>query len=110
MTENELTKHALMLNQVFQIERKLARLDKAEGILRNLSALKDGFAELGLSYESPLGQRYDETRTDCEASIAGEVTEDLVIADVIKPAIRLNEDGRVRLVQKAVVVVSARDR
>ena len=45
------------------------------------------------------------TRTDCEASIAGEEFKNMVITHVIKPAIYKKNAGGVALVQKAVVII-----
>ena len=38
------------------------------------------FEDLGLTWHNPIGENFDETRTDCEASIAGESAENLVHA------------------------------
>lgn len=98
-----------LVNQIFEIERKLARIQEPHSIQRNIDKIKEYFEESGLFYENPLGQKYDETRTDCEASIAGEKTENLIITEVIKPLIRLKKDGLTIIVQRAVVIVSAKN-
>lgn len=102
-----------MLNQLFEIEKKLERIEEKNSISRNLNKLKEIFqTEIssqghGLFYENPVGEPYNETRFDCEASIAGTDTDNLVITEVIKPIIRLKQGGISQIVQKAVVVVQS---
>lgn len=107
-----------ILNQVFEIERKLAALQEPNSIQRNVNKLKEimeqglsipgGNETTGFVYHNPIGEDYNITRTDCEASIAGESTENLQITEVIKPIIRLHSGGVSFIVQKAVVVVKAK--
>lgn len=101
-----------LLNQVFEVEKKLARIDQPNSIDRNVRKMRETFeaglfGEAGLVYHSPMGEPYNETRTDCEASIAGDALEGLVITEVIKPVIYLKHRGHTQLVQKAVVVAEA---
>ncbi len=104
-----------MLNQIFEIEKKLERIEESNSIGRNLNKLKELFeTEIyqqgsGLTYYNPIGEPYSETRTDCDASIAGESTENLVITDVIKPIIRFKQGGFNHIVQKAVVIVQSQN-
>jgi hypothetical protein len=105
-----------MLNQLFEIEKKLERIEESNSINRNLSKLKELFeTELyqknscGLAYYNPIGEPYSETRTDCDASIAGESTDNLVIIEVIKPIIRYRQGGFNHIVQKAIVVVQSQN-
>jgi len=107
-----------LLNQVFEIEKKTSSLQESNSIQRNVNKLKELFEnEFGLqllkkssgfTFHSPLGEEYDFTRTDCEASIAGSNTENLIITEVIKPIIRYREGGRVIIVQKAIVVAESK--
>ena len=94
-----------LINQVFDMERKVDKLTERNSLARNLDRMKSKFAELGLEIANPLGEPYNETRTDCEANIAGESSEGLVITDVIKPIVRLRSGGAGIIVQKAVVIV-----
>ncbi|WP_291727852.1 hypothetical protein [Bernardetia sp.] len=101
-----------MLNQVFEIEKKLEKVQEQNSISRNLSKLKSLFEnqvygdnETGLVIHNPLGEEYNPTRLDCEANITGESTENLVIIEVIKPIIRLKKGSITQIVQKAVVIV-----
>lgn len=63
----------------------------------------------GFVYYNPIGEDYNITRTDCEASIAGDSTDNLLITEVIKPIIRLHSGSASFIVQKAVVVVKAKN-
>jgi len=66
-------------------------------------------ADCGLIYQNPLGEPYNETRTDLEASIAGSSADNLVITEVIKPIIRLRTNsGATTIVRKGVVVVESK--
>ena len=115
-----------VLNQLYQIEQKLAKLDDCDSLRRNIERMKDAFAEEGiaiyatagspctvsLTYENPMGQRFNETRTDLDATIAGTGTDNLVVVEVIKPIIRATvkggEAGSSRIVQKGIVIVESR--
>jgi hypothetical protein len=106
-----------LLNHLYEIERKTSGLDEFKKISRNVERMKSAFkAELngsiddtGLTYEDPMGQPYNETRIDLEASISGEGTDNLIVVDVIKPIIRLEsaQQGISRVVQKGVVIVES---
>ena len=104
-----------ILNQIFEIEKKLSKIDTPHSIARNLNTLKGLFEtklyeaeQGGFFIENPIGTKYDETRLDCEASIAGESTENLHIVEVIKPIIRYKQGGYNDLMQKAVVIVQSK--
>ncbi|MCS6903802.1 MAG: hypothetical protein RML72_05115 [Bacteroidia bacterium] len=104
-----------ILNQIFEIEKKLEKIQESNTISRNLEKLKNIFAtelyadQAGLIIHNPLGENYDSTRIDCDASIAGESTENLVITEVIKPIIHYRSGGINHIVQKAVVIVQSKD-
>ncbi len=104
-----------MLNQIFEVEKKLSKIETPHSIGRNINNLKSMFEnrlfekdKSGFVLENPIGQAYNESRTDCEASISGESTENLYIVEVIKPIIRLKKEGYNTIVQRAVVVVAAK--
>lgn len=103
-----------MLCQIFELEKKAEKIQEQNSLSRNINRLKDMFAELyaesntGFSYHNPLGEKYDHTRIDCDASIAGEGDENLIIIEVIKPIIRFHQQGHSQIVQKGLVVVSAK--
>lgn len=96
-----------VLNQVFDMERKMAKMDNARSLQRNIKRIKSQFEEMNLQYHNPVGERYDETRTDCEATISGSSSNKLVITEVIKPIITIRLEGMQHIVQKAVVIVEA---
>ena len=111
-----------LVNQVFEIEKKANSIQETNSIHRNIKRLKDLLEnelfrvgaverEVGISYHNPLGEKYDETRTDCEASIAGSDTENLEIVEVIKPIIFYsfidNDKPRKTIAQKGVVIVKS---
>jgi len=107
-----------VLNQIFDIEKKAERIEERNSIHRNVRRLKEIFEEDlpifksggGLIVENPIGEKYDETRGDCEASISGEGTENLVIEEVIKPIIYFHQDGFRQIVQKGVVIVKSKEK
>lgn len=97
-----------LINQVFDMDRKVAKLNESNSLSRNLDRMKNKFQDLGLEMFNPLGEPYDETRTDCEANIAGASSDNLVITDVIKPIVRLRNGSASVIVQKAVVIVESK--
>jgi hypothetical protein len=108
-----------VLNQLFELNQKLKKHGDTANFSRNVSRMKDAFAEDGLpcagggrvrlDYEDPMGQAFTETRTDLEATISGSGTEDLFVVEVIKPIIRaVVKDGRSQVVQKGIVIVESR--
>jgi len=104
-----------VLNQVFEIENKLQSISESNSIQRNIDKIKDYFEyeamedNAGLSYHNPFGEAYNETRTDLEASIAGNSTENLFITEVIKPIIRYRKGGMNAIAQKGVVIVETKN-
>lgn len=98
-----------ILNQAFEMERKIEIHGDAAGVQRNLDRLKSVFLDEGLFYENPLGSKFDETRTDVEASISGEGLENLVVVEVHKPIIRYGSTAFSKVVQKGIVVVKSID-
>lgn len=93
-----------IINQVFELEKKLAA-NSTSGLQRNIDRIKAELGEMGYDYHNPLHEKWDETRTDCEASIAGAVRSRMVITEVIKPVVRQQGEGGKKIVQKAIVVV-----
>lgn len=106
-----------IVNQIFEIEKKVSLLQENNSIQRNLNKLKDILESdlannenggAGFVFHDPIGEDYNETRIDCEASIAGTSTDNLVITEVIKPIIRYKSGGVNKLVQKAIVIVQSK--
>lgn len=102
------------LGQLYELQRKLNKLEAVDPLLRNIDKMKDAFEQMGYRIEDPLGQAYNETRVDLEASIAGSSTEDLVVTEVIKPIIRYvvrDSSGEyTKIIQRGVVVVETRNK
>jgi len=108
------------MNQIFEIEKKLNNLQEENSISRNINKIKglmeDEFFKvssiIGLSYHNPLGEDYSDTRTDCEATIAGDSAENLEIIEVIKPIIYCSYSDYDKImkviVQPAVVIVKSK--
>ncbi len=94
-----------MANLVFELEKKISFQGQSPSVKRNIDKMKDILAEAGLMVLNPIGETYNETRTELEASIAGTGKGLLVITDVIKPIVYAAKDGTRSLVQKAVVIV-----
>ena len=101
--------------QLFDMERRLRDMgakDLCQRNLRRLNATVDSLARLltddpsvEVLAEDPTGEAYNETRTDCEASITGDQTTNLVITEVIRPIVRYRAGGRTTIIQRAVVIV-----
>lgn len=114
----EVPKCALtLLNNLYEIERKLAMHGDPGNAARNIEKMKDAFGEVGgiferycLFIEDPMGQPFKETRTDLEVSISGKGTNNLVVIEVIKPIIRVGGADFSRVVQKGIVVVQSKDK
>lgn len=100
-----------LLDQIFEIEKKVEGLSESNSISRNVSRLKEIFEQFesdgGLFYHNPIGESYNETRTDIEASIAGSSADNLVITEVIKPIVRLRKGGITFIARKGIVVVES---
>lgn len=104
-----------ILNQIFEIEKKMKKVQEQNSIQRNIDRLKNFFESealsdgQGLVYHNPIGENYDETRTDCEASISGASFENLEIIEVIKPIIHVKVGNTKMVVQKAIVIVQTKN-
>lgn len=117
--------YQFLINQIFEIENKVNAIAESNSIQRNVDRLKNFLeSELlkdgqGLIYHNPHGEKYDETRTDCEANITGTSTENLEIIDVIRPIIiykyksidpiSAKEVTKTFIVQKAIVIVKSKN-
>lgn len=95
----------LLVNQTFDLDRKTAQ-DRS--LHRHVDRMARALSTLGLVWHDPLGEPYDETRTDCEASIAGESADNLVVIEVVKPIVYWQGDQARQIVQRGVVVVQGR--
>ena len=107
-----------LVNQIFEIEKKATNIKEDNSIQRNINKinglLEEGFfKDFGLTYHNPIGESYTDTRTDCEATIAGAEVENLEIIEVIKPIIfysyKENENTIKIIAQPAVVIVQSKN-
>ncbi len=107
-----------LVNQIFEIEKKATNLKEDNSIQRNINKinglLEEGFfKDVGFTYHNPIGEIYADTRTDCEATIAGTGVENLEIIEVIKPIIfysyKENENTIKVIAQPAVVIVQSKN-
>ena len=90
-----------VINQLSALEGKL---NNKEEYQRYFIRCKQSFEEIGISYYSPLHEKYSETRTDVEANITGTETKNMVITQVIKPVIV--HDGAIA--QRGIVIVEGK--
>ena len=105
----EFPKWALVLmNNLCEIERKLKVHGDPGNATRNIDKIRETVREsLNVFYEDPIGEPFRDTRTDLEATISGDTTDNLVVAEVIKPIIRVGKSEYTQIVQKGIVVVRA---
>ena len=96
-----------IMNNLFDIEKKIEINGDNSNILRNVEKIKDWLKEEKIFYENPLGQKFSETRTDIEATIIGEGTENLKVVEVIKPIVRYGDSKFSVVVQKGIVLVES---
>ena len=94
-----------LINQIFEIENKIKLENFDEKFERNFNRIKQTFEEEGYTYHNPIGEKYTETRTDCEASISGSLGNNLKIVQVIKPIIHRHDGGNSVIIQKGIVIV-----
>lgn len=96
-----------IMNNVCDIERKLLIHGDPANARRNLERIKEALATQQIFYEDPMGEDFNETRTDLEASITGSGADNLKVVEVIKPIVRWGDKSFSRVVQKGIVVVQS---
>lgn len=100
-----------VLNNLYEASAKLSIHGDNARIERNIDRILESFStELNLVIDDPLGQKYDETRTDLDATITGDSTDDLVVTEVIKPVIRASVGAVSKVVQKGIVIVESKNK
>lgn len=105
--------YLFILNQLFEIEQKINKIQETNSVQRNIDRLKNYFETealsegQGLIYHNPLGEKYNETRMDCDATISGEDHNNLTIAEVIKPIIYFKYANVQIIAQKGIVIVQS---
>lgn len=98
-----------ILNNLCDIEKKLDINGDNSNVRRNVERIRELLEDENLFYENPLGQKFSETRTDLDATITGEGTENLYVVEVIKPIIRAGNKNYSVVVQKGIVVVQSKE-
>lgn len=93
-----------LINQLFEIERKLTA-KQVDVVDRNLDRIKHDLEGSGIKVIDPTGEKYEETRTDCQANIVGDLGKNMVITRTMKPIIIANGPGGMELVQRGTVIV-----
>ena len=93
-----------IINQVFEMQGKATELQVARQFERNFNRLLSIFEEEGYIVQDPTGEAYTDSRTDCEASISGQIGSKMIITRTLKPVIYQKKDNVVQLLQKAVVI------
>lgn len=96
-----------VLNNLCDIERKLSIHGDPGNAKRNVERIKETFEDEKVFYEDPMGQSFSETRTDLDATITGEGSDNLKVVEVIKPIIRVGDRNFSRVVQKGIVIVQS---
>ena len=94
-------------NQVFDIERRAAKMEDGHKLKRNLRRMKEALDSMGIVIHDPLGEAWEETRTDCEATITGGTLKSLVIKEVIKPIIRQRQGNMLQIIQRGIVIAGS---
>lgn len=92
-----------IINQLFEIQKKVEKEGYSK-IDRNLSRLSEELENLGFSIINPIGESYDDRRSDYTANIIGEKSKGFVISEVIKPIVYKKEEGSIVLAQKGIVI------
>ena len=94
-----------IINQIFQIEQKCNQELDSSGLQRKFKRIKQHFGELDIEVLDPIGQSYDDTRIDCDATISGEGIDQLKIIEVVKPII-YHKGAENVILQRGVVIVA----
>lgn len=94
-----------MINQLSEVEQKIKQNNQEEQFQRNFNRIFHILEEAGYVYQYPLGQKYSDSRTDCEANIVGNPGKNMIITKVIKPIVYEKTGSGMSLLQKGVVIV-----
>ncbi|MCU0419521.1 MAG: hypothetical protein MUC38_07665 [Cyclobacteriaceae bacterium] len=97
-----------LVNQLFELEQRLKPKKEIIDTTRQFDRIRIHLEELGIKYHNPANEGYQETRTDCEASVVGDYLEGkMVISRVIKPIIYRVVESKTVILQRAIVVVES---
>lgn len=97
----------VIINQLFEVDQKLQA--KAETVAdRNFKRIYHELEILGYQVFNPIHRKYQETDTDVEATLTGNLKGTLHISRVLKPVIyQKSVNGDTELIQKGIVIVEA---
>jgi len=101
-----------VMNNLYEIDRKLALHGDGGHVMRNVEKIKDALSDhisYEIFYEDPMGQKFKETRSDLDVTITGNSSEDLYVVEVIKPIIRIASSDHRQVIQKGSVVVASKN-
>jgi hypothetical protein len=90
-------------NQVHTLEKKMAKTTDSTQYTRHIQRIRQALEEMGITYHSPEGEKYTDSRTDIEANLTGNPSDNMGITDVIKPIVM--QDGKI--VQTGIVIVES---
>ena len=96
-----------MANLVFELEKKLT-VNDSPAIKRNVERMRAVLEEAGIMMLNPMGDAYQETRTDLEANLVSPAKGVLFVVDVIKPVLYAQQEQGRTLLQKGVVIVGSK--
>jgi hypothetical protein len=96
-----------MANLVFELEKKLT-VNDSPAIKRNVERMRAVLEEAGIMMLNPMGDAYQETRTDLEANLVSPAKGALFVVDVIKPVLYARQEQGRTLLQKGVVIVGSK--
>ena len=96
-----------MANLVFELEKKLT-VNDSPAIKRNVERMRVVLEEAGIMMLNPMGDAYQETRTDLEANLVSPAKGALFVVDVIKPVLYAQQEQGRTLLQKGVVIVGSK--
>ncbi|GHT77186.1 hypothetical protein FACS189463_3380 [Bacteroidia bacterium] len=94
-----------LINQLLEIKQKIVQEKLEAKFERNFNRIFSIFENEGYLIQYPLGEKYNETRTDYEATIIGKEAKNMIVSQVIKPVIYQKTPAGAELVQKGVVMV-----
>ncbi len=93
-----------IINQFALLEMKLQEGNKDESVQRIIQRIKSVWEEMGFVYNLPIGEKYNDTRTDVVANIVGEIGNEMTITQIVKPIIYCDNV----IVQQGIVMVEAK--
>jgi len=97
-----------IINQLHSVEQKLKSNQSHDSVSRNFNRISSAFEEMDIIIQNPLGESYNETRFDCEASISGDGSDNLHIIEVIKPIVYKREESGNALLQRGIVIAESK--